>query len=66
MKLTTIALACVFALSSAFAFAHGHRRHHHHISHYGNPNGSPGGQTTLSGTGSSKFGGSEPGNTGRN
>jgi hypothetical protein len=66
MKLSAIALACVITLSSTFAFAHGHRRHRHHVSHYGNPNGSPGGPTSLSGTGSSSFGGSEPGNNGRN
>jgi hypothetical protein len=33
---------------------------------YGNPNGTAGGATTLSGTGSSQFGGSSPGTTGRN
>ena len=32
----------------------------------GNPNGDPGGPTSLSGTGSSQFGGSVPGNTGKN
>ncbi|SIO16875.1 hypothetical protein SAMN05443247_02510 [Bradyrhizobium erythrophlei] len=33
---------------------------------YGNPNGDADGPTTLSGTGSSSFGGSEPGTSGRN
>jgi hypothetical protein len=32
----------------------------------GNPNGEPDGPTTLSGTGDSQFGGSEPGASGRN
>jgi hypothetical protein len=32
----------------------------------GNPNGAAGGPTSLSGTGSSQFGGSSPGTTGRN
>jgi hypothetical protein len=31
-----------------------------------NPNGCPGGPTSLSGTGSSQFGGSSPGSSGRN
>jgi hypothetical protein len=33
---------------------------------YGNPNGDPNGPTTLSGTGSSEFGGSVPGSSGYN
>jgi hypothetical protein len=33
---------------------------------YGNPNGNPNGPTTLSGTGSSSFGGSSPGTSGYN
>jgi hypothetical protein len=33
---------------------------------YGNPNGNPDGPTTLSGTGSSEFGGSSPGTSGYN
>jgi hypothetical protein len=32
----------------------------------GNPNGTAGGATSLSGTGSSQFGGSSPGTSGRN
>jgi hypothetical protein len=75
MKLTTLALASAFALSSTFAFAHTVR---HHASvreaapsvvlhpNYGNPNGNPDGPTTLSGTGSSEFGGSSPGTSGYN
>ncbi|HTB01217.1 MAG TPA: hypothetical protein VK804_12130 [Bradyrhizobium sp.] len=31
-----------------------------------NPNGTAGGRTSLSGTGSSQFGGSVPGTTGKN
>src|SRR6202012_6239126 len=60
MKLTTIALTCVLALSGPFAFAHGRHHHHwrHHASHCpGGPNGSAGGPTTLSGTGPSTSGG---------
>jgi hypothetical protein len=68
MKLTTIALATVFVLSSTLAFAHSHHRHHRmHLSMgSNNPNGTAGGATTLSGTGSSQFGGSTPGTTGKN
>ena len=83
MKLTTIALASVFALSSTFALAYtshhrsGVRTHHGTVGmssarmhrpsmNYGNPNGSAGGATSLSGTGSSQFGGSSPGTAGRN
>jgi hypothetical protein len=72
MKIATIALATVFALSSTFALAHGHKRQHHMRGHLtsaggaGGPNGTAGGKTSLSGTGSSQFGGSVPGNTGKN
>jgi hypothetical protein len=68
MKLTTFALAAVFALTSTFAFAHSHHRHHHYWMHGGSggPNGTAGGPTSLSGTGSSQFGGSTPGAAGRN
>jgi hypothetical protein len=67
MKLVTIVLASVFALSSTFALAHSYHRHHHHYHSMnmmrgaGNPNGSSGGRTTLSGTGPSTFGGQTPG-----
>jgi hypothetical protein len=81
MKLTTIALAAAFALSGTFAFANT-VRHHSSVRtypmdreaapsfalhpNYGNPNGNPDGPTTLSGTGSSAFGGSSPGTSGYN
>jgi hypothetical protein len=52
MKFTTVVLASAFVVSGTFAFAQG----------YGNPNGSPGGRTSLSGTGPSTYGGGgEPG-----
>jgi hypothetical protein len=78
MKLTTIALASAFALSSTVALAQtGHRSKVHYRtyrtmptvqlhSNYGNPNGNPDGRTTLSGTGNSQFGGSSPGTSGYN
>jgi len=75
MKLTTIALASAFALSSTAALANTHRMLHRGIPltssgvlhpNYGNPNGNPDGPTTLSGTGSSEFGGSSPGTSGYN
>ena len=80
MKLATIALASAFVLSSSFAIAEtvhksGARNHHRtvgmsstrkHRANYGNPNGTAGGPTSLSGTGSSQFGGSSPGTSGRN
>lgn len=81
MKLTTIALACAVALSSTAAFARTVRHESDVRSYpmyrdaapsvvlhpnYGNPNGDPDGPTTLSGTGSSQFGGSSPGTSGYN
>ena len=67
MKITTIVLAVAFALSSSFALAYSAHRHHHMRHHYSaSPNGTAGGATSLSGTGSSQFGGSVPGSTGRN
>ena len=78
MKLTTVALASVFALVSTLALANTdhHRsvvRTHHGAArtvqlhpNYGNPNGDPDGPTTLSGTGSSQYGGSSPGTSGYN
>jgi hypothetical protein len=83
MKLTTIALATAFALTSTFALANttrhkaGVRPHHGTVGmssarmhrgsmNSGNPNGTAGGPTSLSGTGSSQFGGSSPGTTGKN
>ena len=76
MKLTTLALASAFALST-IALANAApkpevKTHHRTVGmvqlhpNYGNPNGDPDGPTTLSGTGSSQFGGSSPGTSGRN
>jgi hypothetical protein len=67
MKTLVIVLASVFAFSGSLAFAHGYKRHHRH--HYmsrsaGGPNGTAGAPTSLSGTGSPKFGGQVPGATG--
>jgi hypothetical protein len=78
MKLTTIALASVLALSATAAFAN--TTHHKSVArtdrnaapmvqlhpNSGNPNGNPDGPTTLSGTGDSSFGGSSPGTSGYN
>jgi hypothetical protein len=61
MRLITLALATMLAFSSTFAFAHSHHRHHR--THSSGPNGAAGGGTSLSGTGSSQFGGSVPGAT---
>jgi hypothetical protein len=75
MKLTTIALASAFALTSTFAFASPvHKRsavtagtsRMYQRSDDGGPNGTADGPTTLSGTGSSSFGGSSPGASGYN
>jgi hypothetical protein len=80
MKLATIALASALALSSTVALAQTRHRsavkvHHRTVAtmpmprqpiDYGNPNGDPNGPTTLSGTGSSQYGGSQPGVTGYN
>jgi hypothetical protein len=75
MKLTTIALASAFALTSTFALANPVRykasvkAYHSMVQlhpNYGNPNGNPDGPTTLSGTGNSQFGGSSPGTSGYN
>jgi hypothetical protein len=78
MKLKTVALASVFALTSTLALAN--TLHHKRFvrtdrgdaemvqlhPNYGNPNGNPDGPTTLSGTGDSTFGGSTPGTSGYN
>jgi hypothetical protein len=80
MKPIAIALAAALALSGTAALAQtGHRsavKAHHrtiatmpmprHTIDYGNPNGDPDGPTSLSGTGSSQFGGSVAGATGYN
>jgi hypothetical protein len=44
----------------------GMSRMHRRSTNLGNPNGTAGGPTSLSGTGSSQFGGSSPGTSGRN
>ena len=74
MKLAAIALASAFALASTGAFAQPVRHESRARTapsvvlhpNYGNPNGNPDGPTTLSGTGSSEFGGSSPGTSGYN
>ena len=81
MKLTAMALASAFALSSTCAFAHTVRHGSNVRTYptysdaapsvvlhpkYGNPNGNPDGPTTLSGTGNSQFGGSSAGTSGYN
>ena len=81
MKLTTMALASALMLPATFALANtAHHERTHVMLHrgipltssgalhpnYGNPNGDPDGPTTLSGTGSSEFGGSSPGTSGYN
>jgi hypothetical protein len=64
MKTVTIAFALSIVLSTGGVFAHSHK-HRHHM-HRGSaaisdPNGTAGGPTSVSGTGSSKFGGQIPG-----
>jgi hypothetical protein len=69
MRLIVATLTVLAALSLTFAPADAaHKRHHraNHSVNSGNPNGTAGGPTTLSGTGSSQFGGSSPGTTGKN
>ena len=82
MKLATITLALALALLSSLAFAQPARHRESSertypaygdaappiVLHpnYGNPNGDADGPTTLSGTGSSQYGGSSPGTSGYN
>jgi hypothetical protein len=80
MKPIALTLAAALALSSTVALAQTGQRsavkvHHRtvatmpmprHTIDYGNPNGDPDGPTSLSGTGSSQFGGSVAGATGYN
>ena len=67
MKIAAIALASFVVLSAGSALAHSHKHHHHHMrmthgsAATSNPNGTAAGPTSLSGTGSSKFGGNIPG-----
>jgi hypothetical protein len=65
MKLVAIALITLATLS--FTLIPADARRHHRASHSaGGANGTAGGATTLSGTGSSQFGGSNPGTSGKN
>jgi hypothetical protein len=64
MRVATLALTCLVAFSSTFALAHGYKRTHHHMRGVAakyDPNGTASGRTTLSGTGSSTYGGNNPG-----
>jgi hypothetical protein len=75
MRVAAIAFASVLAFSGTAALAHSHKYKHHSMHHSmnkmqgsetgGSPNGTAGGPTTTSGTGSSKFGGSTPGTSGK-
>jgi hypothetical protein len=74
MKMITVALAALVALSSTLALAQTNQAEKPRGKaakvklqpNYGNPNGNPNGPTTLSGTGNSQFGGSVAGTSGRN
>ena len=70
MKLTAITIAALMVAVTCAPASATYRHHHHRMYHssaaMSNPNGTAGGPTTVSGTGSSKFGGSTPGVTGRN
>ncbi|WP_454628281.1 hypothetical protein [Bradyrhizobium cenepequi] len=69
MKFAAIALTTLAMLSMTLVPADAaYKRHHraHHAKNLGNPNGTPGGPTSLSGTGSSQYGGSSPGTAGKN
>jgi hypothetical protein len=62
MKLATLALTCILALSGPFALARG-KRHHHSMRHHasrcvGGPNGTAGGPTTVSGEPAPQYSGS--------
>lgn len=78
MKTATLTLAILLACSTGYASAHSARRHHHHGWFHSmnmmhgpgrtaartDPNGTASGPTSVSGTGSSKFGGQIPGPSG--
>ena len=75
MKFVTIALAAAVAFSNTVAVAQTKSVQKAHEDkpakvrlqpNNGNPNGNADGPTTLSGTGSSQFGGSAAGTSGRN
>jgi hypothetical protein len=74
---SAFALSSTFALAYTKHHRSGVRTHHGTVGmssartqgrsmNYGNPNGTAGGATSLSGTGSSQFGGASPGTSGRN
>ena len=78
MKAATLTLAILFALPAGYASAHSARHTHHHgwfgsmnmmhgpgrTAARNDPNGTASGPTSVSGTGSSKFGGQIPGASG--
>jgi hypothetical protein len=68
MKFVAIVLTTLAMLSVTFvpADAASKRHHRHQAKNYGNPNGTAAGPTSLSGTGSSQYGGSSPGTAGKN
>ena len=68
MKLLAIVLTFLVAFALTLPSTNAaHKRHHRmHSAGSNSPNGTAGGPTTLSGTGSSKFGGNSPGTAGRN
>ncbi|MGY3615337.1 hypothetical protein [Bradyrhizobium sp. USDA 10063] len=69
MKFVAAALTTLAMLSMTFVPADAaSKRHHraHQAKNLGNPNGTAGGPTSLSGTGSSQYGGSSPGTAGKN
>jgi len=68
MKLSGTVLTALAVLSLTIVSADAaHKRHHrmHHSAGSNSPNGTAGGPTTLSGTGSSKFGGNSRGTAGK-
>jgi hypothetical protein len=78
MKATALSLAILMVCSAGYASAHSVKRHHHHgwtnsmnmmrgpgrTAARTDPNGTASGPTSVSGTGSSKFGGQIPGSPG--
>jgi hypothetical protein len=67
MRLKAITVAALVLAATSVPASAAHRHHHHyHSAATSNPNGTAGGPTTLSGTGSSQYGGSTPGVTGKN
>jgi hypothetical protein len=68
MKFVAVVLTTLAMLSVTFvsADAASKRHHRHQAKNLGNPNGTAAGPTSLSGTGSSQYGGSSPGTAGKN